>query len=321
MIIPYYKKSINPSNEKKLSKVVKELKKQGIEAQYHNFFVDNITMEVNNINCSIDFHRAINEEIDVEKFINFYYRLLYLSPKVRDILRNPSIREPRNEDEKIIYKMIDNCSIASIKNQLFCQEIKRRFEDIPFDKKAKLDSERLLAALKQEFGDQLHVHQSASHPDSYKVRLHIEDRIIKMTLCQKFCQICLGGTINIPLTGMSVETFSHFIRHFFDDYDELDRQWTEKITDASKEITLRNIKANIVSAQLEGPLEALHHTVQPKFTKMLLSVSLSPNNDLKFYLPYDVEKSVIDSIADFVNDTKAFQDELNAKVDVYGAYR
>ena len=194
-------------------------------------------------------------------------------------------------------------------------------EDIPFDKNAKLDSESLLAALKQEFGDQLHVHQSASHPDSYKVRLNIEGRIIKMTLCQKFCQICLGGTINIPLTGMSVETFSHFIRHFFDDYDELDRQWTEKITDASKEITLRNIKANIVSAQLEKPLEALHHTVKPRFTKMLLSVSLSPNNDLKFSLPYDVEKSVIDSIADFVNDIKAFQDELNAKVDVYGVFR
>lgn len=321
MIIPYYKKSINPSNEKKLSKVAKELKRHGIEAQYHNFFVDNITMEVNNINCSIDFPRAINEEIDVDKFINFYYRLLYLSPKVRDILRNPSIREPRNEDEKNLYKMIDNCSIASIKNQLFCQEIKRRFEDIPFDKNTKLDSESLLAALKQEFGDQLHVHQSASHPDSYKVRLHIEDRIIKMTLCQKFCQICLGGTINIPLTGMSVESFSHFMRHLFDDYVELDRQWTEKITDASKEITLRNIKANIVSAQLEEPFEALHHTVKPRFTKMLLSVSLSPDNDLKFSLPYDVEKSVIDSIVELVNDTKAFQDELNAKVDVYGVFR
>lgn len=321
MIIPYYRKPLNPSNEKKLSKVVKELNKQGIEAQYHNFFVDNITMEVNNINCSIDFPRAINEEIDVKKFINFYYSLLYLSPKVRDILRNPSIREPRNEDEKILYKMFDNCSIRSIKNQLFYQEIKQRFGNIPIDKDTKLDSESLLAALKQEFGDQLHVHQSASHPDSYKVRLHIEDRIIKMTLCQKFCQICLGGTINIPLTGMSAETFSHFIRHFFDDYDELDRQWTRQTTDASKEITLQNIKANIVSAQLEKPLEALHHTVKPRFTKMLLSVSLSPNNDLKFYLPYDVEKSVIDSIADFVNDIKAFQDELNAKVDVYGVFR
>lgn len=301
MIIPHYRKPINPSNKKKLSKVVKELRKHGIKAcwtsiepQHINLFRGNITMEVNGMKCSIDFPRAINEEIDVEKFINFYYRLLYLSSKVRDILRNPSIREPRNEDEKILYKMIDNCSIASIKNQLFCQEIKRRFEDIPFDKNAKLDSESLLAALKQEFGDQLHVHQSASHPDSYKVRLHIEDRIIKMTLCQKFCQICLdgtinGGTINIPLTGMSVEVFCHFMRHFFDDYDELDRQWTRQITDASKEITLRNIKANIVSAQLEEPLEALHHTVKPKFTKMLLSVSLSPDNDLKFSLPYDVE--------------------------------